>query len=40
MFSGSSYTTRLLRKPPEVWISFKLKMSSVNRKFLSAIFDS
>ena len=40
MFSGSGYTTRLLRRPPDVWISCEVKMSSVNRKLLSANFDS
>ena len=40
MFSGSGYTTRLLQRPPDVWISCELKMSFVNRKLISAIFNS
>ena len=40
MFSGSDYTTRLLRRPRDVWINCELTMSFVNRKLLSAIFDS
>ena len=40
MFLGSSNTTRQLRRPPDVWISCEVKMSSVNRKLLRAIFDS
>ena len=40
MFSGLGYTTRLLRRLPDVWISCELTMSFVNRKLLSAIFDS
>ena len=39
MFSRSGYTTKLLGRPLDVWIS-ELKMSSVNQKLLSAIFDS
>ena len=40
MFSGSGYTTRLLRRLSDVWISCELKMASVNRKLMCAIFDS
>ena len=40
MFSGSGYTTRLLRRLPDVWISCELTMSFINRKLLNAILDS
>ena len=39
MFSGSGYMTRLERRLPDLWISCELRMSSVNRKLLSAILD-
>ena len=32
MFSGSGYTTRPLRRPPDAWTSCKLTMSFINRK--------
>ena len=40
IFSGSGYTTRLLRRPPDVCTCCKFTMSFVNRKLLSANFDS
>ena len=40
MFSGSGYTTKQLRRLPDVWISCKLNMASVNWQFICAIFDS
>ena len=40
MFSGKGYTTKLLRRLPDVWIGCKLKMASVHQKLLCAIFDS
>ena len=40
MFSGSGYTTRAPRRLPDVWISCKLKMATVNWKSFCAIFDS
>ena len=39
MFWGSGYTTRLLRKLPDVWTSKEMKMASVDRKLFYAIFD-
>ena len=40
MCSGSGYTTILLRRLPDVWISCESKMASVTRKLSCAIFDS
>ena len=40
MFSGSGYTTRLLRKLPDVWTSEEIKMVSINRKLLYPVFDN
>ena len=40
MFSGSGYTTRLLRKPPDLWTNGEMKIASVDRKIMYAIFDS
>ena len=40
MFSGSGYTIRLLWKLPDVWTNEELKMASVDRKSMYAIFDS
>ena len=40
MFLGSGYTTRLLRKLPDVWTNEKSKIASVNRKLMYTIFDS
>ena len=34
------YTTRLLRRLPDVWLSCDLQMASVNRKLIYAIFNS
>ena len=40
MFSGSGYTTRLLRTLFDVWTYEQIKMASVDRKLMYAIFDS
>ena len=40
IFSVPGYTTRLLWRLLNVWISFKSKMASVNRKLICVIFDS
>ena len=40
MFSGSGYTTRLLRKLPDVRTHEELKMAAIYRKLICAIFDS
>ena len=37
MFSGKGYTTRLLRRLPDVRISCELKMASINWKLICAI---
>ena len=34
MFFVSGYTTRLLRKLPDVWNNEELEMTSVNRKLM------
>jgi len=40
MFSGPGNKTRLLRRPPNVWISCDIQMACVNWKFTGATFDS
>ena len=40
MFSWSGYTTRLVRKLPDVWTYEKLNMAAVNRKLMYAVLDS
>ena len=40
MFSALGHTSRLLWKLPDVWSNEELKMASVNRKLICAIFDS